>query len=68
MPMAQQPIRTTQNSLVPSDADKPHDLSDEEWAAIKEAWADVEAGRVYTQEEIEAEVRERQAARRRKAR
>ncbi|MDZ7713642.1 MAG: hypothetical protein U5L06_11270 [Rhodovibrio sp.] len=53
---------------VPDAGDKPADLSDAEWAAIREAWADVAAGRVYTQEEIEAEVRARQAARRRKAR
>jgi predicted transcriptional regulator len=44
-------------SLVPSDDEKPHDLSDEEWAAIKEAWADVEAGRVYSHEEIVAWLR-----------
>jgi predicted transcriptional regulator len=66
--MTDNPYRAPKPSLVPSDDEKPEDLSDEEWAAIKEAWADVEAGRVYTQEEIEAEVRERQAARRQRAR
>lgn len=66
--MTTPPDRNAAASLVPSDDEKPDDLSDEEWAAIQEAWADVEAGRVYTQEEIEAEVRERQAARRQRAR
>ena len=66
--MTTPPDRNAAASLVPSDDEKPDDLSDEEWAAIQEAWADVEAGRVYTQEEIEAEVRERQAARRHRAR
>lgn len=66
--MTNPPDRNAAASLVPSDDEKPDDLSDEEWAAIQEAWADVEAGRVYTQEEIEAEVRERQAARRQRAR
>jgi hypothetical protein len=66
--MTTPPDRNAEASLVPSDDEKPDDLSDEEWAAIQEAWADVEAGRVYTQEEIEAEVRERQAARRQRAR
>jgi hypothetical protein len=66
--MTNPPDRNAAASLVPSDDEKPDDLSDEEWAAIQEAWADVEAGRVHTQEEIEAEVRERQAARRQRAR
>jgi hypothetical protein len=66
--MGNNPHHAPEPSLVPSDDEKPDDLSDEEWAAIQEAWADVEAGRVYTQEEIEAEVRERQAARRQRAR
>jgi predicted transcriptional regulator len=66
--MTDNPYHAPKPSLLPSDDEKPEDLSDEEWAAIKEAWSDVEAGRVYTQEEIEAEVRERQAARRQRAR
>jgi predicted transcriptional regulator len=65
--MTHDPKQSTAQPAAPDD-EKPDDLSDEEWAAIQEAWADVEAGRVYTQEEIEAEVRERQAARRQRAR
>ena len=66
--MTYDPKHTPATQQVPDAGDKPADLSDAEWAAIQEAWADVAAGRVYTQEEIEAEVRERQAARRRQAR
>ncbi len=66
--MTHDPKHTPDTQFVPDDGEKPEDLSEEEWAAIQEAWADVAAGRVYTQEEIEAEVRERQAARRQKAR
>ena len=65
--MTHDPKQSTAQPAAPDD-EKPDDLSDEEWAAIQEAWADVEAGRVYTQEEIEAKVRERQAARRQRAR
>ena len=65
--MTHDPKQSTAQPAAPDD-EKPDDLSDEEWAAIQEAWADVEAGRVYTQEEIEAEVRARQAARRQRAR
>ncbi|MBK1697026.1 hypothetical protein [Rhodovibrio salinarum] len=62
--MANDPQKTRDPAIVPND-ERPHDLSQEEWAAIQEARADLAAGRHYTQEEIEAWIRERQAARHR---
>ena len=55
--MTNDPNRTSDSQLVPDDAEKPDDLSEEEWAAIQEAWADVAAGRVYNHEEIVAWLR-----------
>jgi hypothetical protein len=63
--MASEPDPSAENSRVPSDDQKPDDISDEEWAAIQEAEADFAAGRYYTQEEVERWLREHQAARRR---
>jgi predicted transcriptional regulator len=64
--MTHDPKQTTDQPAAPDDAQKPDDLSEEEWTAIQEARADLAAGRSYTHEEVEAWLRERQAARRRK--
>jgi hypothetical protein len=49
--------RGAETSQVPPDDQKPDDMSDEEWAAIQEAWADVAAGRVYSHADVVAWLR-----------
>jgi predicted transcriptional regulator len=44
--------QSTAQPAAPDDAQKPDDLSEQEWAEIQEARADLAAGRAYTHKQI----------------
>jgi predicted transcriptional regulator len=50
--MTHDPKHPTAQPAVPDDTPKPDDLFKEEWATIREARADLAAGRAYTHEQI----------------
>jgi predicted transcriptional regulator len=50
--MTHDPRHTTAQPAAPENAEKPDDLSEQEWAEIQEARADLAVGRAYTHEQI----------------
>jgi predicted transcriptional regulator len=55
--MTHEPKQPAAQPAARENAEKPDDLSEQEWAEIQEARADLAAGRYYTHEEVRAWLR-----------